>query len=605
MRHILQLGCTACLLCLIAGQVAVQAGQEDAKPSKPAAVEKTAPAKKSQEVKKATVIRLRVRGSYPEGPVSMGLFGELQPSLAATIRRMEQAGEDKDVAAVWLRIEKVSVGRGKLNELRNAIAGLRKAGKPVYAELIDAATAEYLLAAACDEIVMPPSGTLIVPGVHAEVTFYKGLLDKLGLKFDMLQMGKYKGAAEPYTRSEMSQSLRESMEAVVDDWYDAMAETIAADRGMKDHQVKTLMDQGLFTASAAKKAGLVDRIEYADRFEQSLRKRLKADKLDLVTDYKKKKVDTDFSGISGMMKMMQLFTGVKPTSAGKGKKIAVVYAVGPIVQGKSVSDIFGESAIGSTSMVRALRTADDDPKVIAIVLRIDSPGGSAVASDLIWRETVRITKPIIASMGDVAGSGGYYIAMGADKIYAEPGTLTGSIGVVGGKLVSGGLYSKIGLSTEVISRGTNSGVFSSDKPFTPEQRKALTVLLREVYRQFVSKAAQGRSVSYGELDKLAQGRVYTGRMAKANGLIDELGTLSDAIAEAKKAAGLKAAEKVELMILPRPRTIFEQLFGDPSASTALKEVAPELLDHLLNTRLLRRLLSEPTLLWMPYAVEVR
>ena len=172
-------------------------------------------------------------------------------------------------------------------------------------------------------------------------------------------------------------------------------------------------------------------------------------------------------------------------------------------------------------------------------MRINSPGGSAIASDLIWRETVRIEKPLIASMGDVAGSGGYYIAMGADKILASPGTVTGSIGVVGGKLVTGGLYGKLGITTEVISRGKVSGAFSSLQPFTPLERKAMTALLKETYKQFVSKAAEGRNVSYKELDKLAQGRVYTGRMALANGLVDELGTLRDAVNAAKKAAGME------------------------------------------------------------------
>ncbi len=622
MRRTVRLGWMVCLLCLfvIAPPAALAADEEqggqpkakaaEAKPSKRPASEKAEPAKKP------TVVRFAIKGAFPEGPTSPGLFGDLQQSLATMIRRIDQAAEDDEVAAVWLRIEGLSLGRGKLHELRSAIARLRKAGKPVYAELADAGTAEYLVAAACDEIVMTPTGTLIVPGVRAEVTYYKGLFDKVGLQFDMLQMGKYKGAAEPYTRSDMSPPLRESLEAMVDDWYEGMATTIAEDRQMKDYQVKTLLDVGLFTAAAAERAGLIDRVLYADRFQESLCKQLGADELDLVTDYKKKKVDTDFSGLTGMMKLMELFMGGKRTAAAsKAKKIAVVYAVGPIMQGKSASDIFGAAAVGSTTMVKALRKAADDPDVVAIVFRIDSPGGSALASDLIWRETVRITKPIIASMGDVAGSGGYYIAMGADKILAEPGTITGSIGVVGGKIVLGGLYDKIGLATEVISRGKNSGIFSSNEPFTPDERKAMMTLFQEIYRQFVRKAAQGRNLDYKQLERLAQGRIYTGRMAKANGLIDELGTLRDAIAEAKKAAGLKPDEKVELMVLPRPKTLFEILFDDPSASTrltspdrtstTLESMAPELLEHLRQTALLRRLLAEPALLWMPYGLKVR
>jgi protease-4 len=250
--------------------------------------------------------------------------------------------------------------------------------------------------------------------------------------------------------------------------------------------------------------------------------------------------------------------------------------------------------------------AAEDPKVLAIVLRIDSPGGSAVASDLIWREVVQIKKPVIASMGDVAASGGYYVAMGARKIFAEPGTVTGSIGVVGGKLVLGGLYKKIGITTAVISRGKNSGALSDTQPFTPEERKAWTTLLEDTYRQFVDKAAQGRKMPKEKLEELAQGRVYTGRMAVANGLVDALGTLSDAVAEAKKAAGLKPDDKVELQILPRPKSIFEQLFGDPGdVTTDLRLAIPGLRNPLWQAALLRHLFAEPSLVLMPFQVKLR
>ena len=251
------------------------------------------------------------------------------------------------------------------------------------------------------------------PGVRAEITFYKGLLDKLGLQFDALQMGKYKGAVEPMTRNEMSKPLRESYDALVDDIYGDLVATIAADRKLKDYQVKTYLDQGLFTAQAAKKVGLIDETLYADELQDAIKKSLKVNDIDVVTNYKKKRIETDFSGIGGMMKMLDLFMGGKPSeSTSKKPKIAVIYAVGAIMEGKSTNDMFGgDSTAGSTTIAGAIRKAADDAKVSAIVLRIDSPGGSAVASDLIWRETVRAKKPVIASMSDVAASGGYYIAM--------------------------------------------------------------------------------------------------------------------------------------------------------------------------------------------------
>jgi protease-4 len=563
--------------------------------------------KDEKQPKKVNLVRLTVRGELPERSVTPGLFSELQASLRNVIQRLGDAAEDKSVAAVWLRIENLQIGRGKVNELRDAIFRFRKSGKPIYAELASADSAQYQVAAACDQVVMAPSGTLIVAGVRAEMTFYKGLLDKLGLQFDSLQQGKYKGAAEPFTRSKMSEPLRESMEAVVGDIYETVVQAIAKDRNLPDYQVKSLIDQGLFTAAAAHKAGLVDQLAYGDQIEDLLRKKVSADHVSVITNYKKKEVQTEFSGLGGMVKLMELmFGGGKQTERSTAqKKIALVYAVGAIVEGKGTTSPFDDEVVGSTPLVAALRTAADDPKVVAVVLRIDSPGGSAVGSDLIWRETVRMKKPVIASMGDVAGSGGYYIAMGAKRIIAEPCTLTGSIGVIGGKLVTRGLFDKIGLSTEVISRGKNAGLFSSSQPFTPSERDAWQTAMEDTYRQFVTKAAQGRKMPTAKLEAIAQGRIYTGRMAVANGLVDRLGSLQDAIEEAKRAAHVKADEKVDLQILPRPRSVIEQLFGDPSLAGDVDAVLPEVVKSVRQVSTLKKLFTEPALMLMPCRVEVK
>ena len=584
-----------------------KAKKADTKPA-----DKKAETKKAEPAKKTiSVVRLTISGALPEGPPSAGLFGDLQVSLNTLIERLDDAAADKGVDAIWLRVEDVAVGRGKLNEIRTAIARVRKAGKPVVAELTGAETAQYLVASACDKVFMVPGGTLLLPGVRAEVSFYKGLLDKVGVEFDMLQMGKFKGAAEPMTRTGMSEPFRENMNCIVDDFYNQLAETIAADRNLKDYQVKVLIDQGMFSPAAAQRAKLVDQIVYGDQIEEALRKQLKADAVKLITNYKKKQVDTDFSGLGGFMKFMELLMGGKPSEkGGKAKRIAVVYAVGPIMEGKSEESLFGDSAVGSTTLVNALKKAADDPKVAAIVLRIDSPGGSATASDLIWHETVRIEKPIIASMSDVAGSGGYYIAMGADKIIAEPGTITGSIGVVGGKVVLKGLYEKLGVATEVVSRGAMSGSMSSSAKFSTEERKAWQGLMQDIYRQFVDKAAEGRKMPRQKLESLAQGRIYTGRQALENGLIDKLGTLKDAIVEAKLAAKLKADEEVDLLILPQPKTFIEQLLGGDDLSSQVKVELPELgLPELTKlarkVKMLRALFTEPAVVWMPYQIEIK
>jgi protease-4 len=587
---------------------AVQSKKDAATVKQDGASKKEHPAAKEKEARKlARLVRMTLKGEYPEGPVSSGIFGDLKPSLRTIIERIDQAAEDQDVDAVVLTIEDLGLGQGKVYELRAAIARFRKHGKPIYAELTSADTRQYVLAIACDEVFMPCSGMLIMPGLRAEMTFYKGLFDKLGIHFDVLQEGKYKGAGEPFTRSAMSKPLRESMEALVDDSYNGVVNTIAKDRKLPDYQVKTLIDQGLFTAATAKKAGLIDRIAYFDEFQDSLKAKLKVRQIKLVSDYKKKQVDADFSGISGMVKLMELLFGGKTAEkTSREQKIAVVYATGVIVEGSGTSDMFGgEEGLGSTKLIQALRTADEDAKVVAIVLRIDSPGGSAVASDLIWREIVRIKKPVIASMSDVAGSGGYYIAMGTRKIFAAPDTLTGSIGVIGGKLVIGGLLDKLGVTTEVIARGKNSGSMSMISRFTPSEREAWGALLDETYLQFVKKAAAGRKMPEKKLQDLAQGRVYTGRMAVANGLVDSIGTLDDAIRAAKVAAHLKPETKVELLILPKAKSFFEQLFGDSNVTTEADSILPGLGGTIRQAALWKRVFSEPRLMLMPARIELK
>lgn len=572
------------------------------------AAEKPADVKKADKAEPATatVAEIILRGDYPEGSSTDSLFSQMRPSLSKIVKRLDKAAEDDAVKAVLLRIEELQLGRGKVFELRAAVSRVRKAGKPVYALLSQAETNAYLLASACDEIVLAPPGILLLPGVRAEVTFYKGLLEKLGIQFDMLQMGKYKGAAEPFTRREMSPAMRENMETLVDGLYENLITTLAGDRKLAKDQATKLVDEAMYTADAARKAGLVDQVAYRDDFLETLKKKLKVDKLDVSTKYGQEKTKTEFSGLSGFLKLMELAMGGKPAKKEtKQKKIAVVYAVGTIMTGKSTSDLFGSQTVGSTTLVEALRDAADDSNVVAIVLRIDSPGGSAVASDLIWHEVVKIKKPIIASMGSVAASGGYYIAMGADRILATSSTVTGSIGVVGGKPAINGFFDKIGLNTEVISRGKNSGAFSVVHPMKPEERAVWQKMMEEVYAQFVTKAAEGRKMPREKLEELAQGRVYTGDQAVAKGLVDEVGTLEDAVAAAKKAAGVQPGEKLEIQMLPKPKTFLEQLFEDPSASSDIDSVLPEMFKSFGQVATLRRLFTEPVLTLMPAKIEIK
>lgn len=564
---------------------------------------------------KSVVATLTVRGELAESAGQVGLFGELEENLGRLIQRLQAAANDSRTAAVILKIRQPNLNYGRLHELRGAIAAVRKTGKRVIADCESATMLDYLLACACDEIRMPESGVVMIPGIQAEVTFYKDLFDKLGVRADMMQVGDFKGAAEPYTRSGMSPAFRKQYEALLDDLYDQLATMIAEGRKLDPAAVRERLDTGLFTAHDAAAAGLIDRVVYEDQLVDELPKTLGVESLEFVKDYGKQKVDTDFSGMVGIIKLFEMMLGKEPTKrVGSKKRIAVIYATGMIMPGKSEAGILGDSTLGSDTLVKAIREAEADKAVVALVLRVDSPGGSSLASDLIWRALQECQKPVIASMGDVAASGGYYISVGCDKIYAEPGTLTGSIGVVGGKVVMKGLYDKVGLGTEVIRRGRNSGLLSADTAFSESEREAFLKTMQTVYDQFVTKTAQGRKLTKEQVLELAGGRVWTGRQAQQNGLVDALGTLADAVADAKQQAGLEASEEVDLLLMPSPTNMLDQLLGlDTEVSSRVtsqlvepwRNIAPGLTGLARQLQILNRLFSEPAVCILPCQVEIK
>ncbi|MFN4260563.1 MAG: signal peptide peptidase SppA [Gemmataceae bacterium] len=567
--------------------------------------------------KSATVAHIRLTGSLDETPIAADpLFGISPENFQTKLDRLRQARKDAKVQAVYLELDGLSVGWGKLDELSRAVADCRAAGKKVYAYLEAGNSMDYLVAVNCDDICMPEAGWLLLVGLRGGATFYKNLFDKIGVQADMLQMGDFKGAAEPFTRDRMSPEFRQQLELVLDAYFDrGLVERIA--KGRTSHkwttdQVKQLIDKGPYTAKAALQAGLIDRVAYATDYQNAIKADLKVDQLVVEKNYgSKKKQEIDFGNPFAILKLL---SPPKPTSSSK-PKVAVLYATGVITTGKSGESLFAGPVTGSTTMVQAIRQAEQDETVKAIVLRVDSPGGSALASDLIWHELRQCKKPVIASMGDTAASGGYYISMGCRKIYAEPGTLTGSIGVVGGKLVLGGLEKKVGLNTEVITRGVNANILSTDSPFSPSERQAMTAMMKDVYDQFLAKALEGRKqagkkMTMEDLEKLAGGRIWTGWQAKDSGLIDELGTLADAITAAKEMAGEKDTE-MELLILPKPKSFFEQLL-DPQSDAQLPDVQlpllrdlPHLAQSLDLLHGLLRLNGEPVWAIMPCRVEVK
>ncbi|QDT93055.1 signal peptide peptidase SppA [Gimesia algae] len=556
-----------------------------------------------------------IKGSYPEGPQMPGLFGDVTESLSKVVSRLEKAAEDKSLTGVVLHFKGTELGWAKLNELRQAIKKVRKNDKKVFAWIESGMTKDYLIASACDQIVMPESASLILLGLRAEVSFYKNLFDILDIKPDILRVGKYKSAAEPYTRTEMSEAFREEMEALLDNYFGQITDMISESRGLSAEKVEAAINGGPYMAAEAKKLGLIDHIAYEDQLPRLLTGDKSKNEVKLIKKYAKKRADTDFSGIAGLIKLMDLLAGIDSSQRiGSGPRIAVIYATGAIMSGSSAQGgLMGGNVLGSDTFIKAVKKAADDDQVKAIVLRVDSPGGSALASDLMWRALEEAGKPVVVSMGDVAASGGYYISMGAERIFAEPGTLTGSIGVVGGKLAIEGLYKKIGITTSVISRGSNSGTFSPLSGFTESERVAVTGMLNAIYKQFTEKAATGRKMDYDKLEALARGRVYTGEMALKLGLVDQLGTLDEAIEHARKLGKIKDGEKFEKLILPRPTSPFEQLFGSADGETQqrqqisrmLDSIAPGLAEQLKKMDLINLLAREKSLTIMPFEIRVQ
>ncbi len=518
-----------------------------------------------QQTPSRTYVELSIRGPLAEVKPTF-VFSPSVKTLRSITKQIDKIRKDDEVAGVLLKIHGLGIGWAKLQELRDKIIQLRSDGIEVISYLESGGNVEYLLACAADQIVLMPAGMVGLTGLRAEVMFYSGLLDKLEVKADMYAVGKYKSAIEPFTRDSMSDAQREAMNAILDDLYEQQVEMIANGRGEIDAALAVnLIDQGPFTAEEAYQAKLVDGLQYYDELVKSVEERAE-ERIEVVSDYGKRSTQApDLTGFTGFMRFFSMLTSSKRPDAGIGKpKIALIYATGPIMSDTPVSPFTTEQVITPGTVAKALREAREDSDIQAVVMRVDSPGGSAIASDAIWREVLltQREKPFVVSMSDIAGSGGYYIAMAAGTIVAEPGTITGSIGVLGGKLNLKGLYNKIGLTKEVITRGKNANLYSDYGDFTPTERERLHKLIETIYGDFVRKAAEGRDKTEAEIHELAQGRIWTGKQAKEIGLVDELGGLDTALTIAKKQIELDPTDEVDIIILPKPKTFFETLIED-------------------------------------------
>jgi protease IV len=501
-------------------------------------------------VPSSAMLVLRPGGNMPE-TVPDDVVGQVLGRDVNTVRGfidgLSKAKRDPRIKTVLLMPSTIELPFwAKVQEMRDAIIDFKTSGKTVVAFLEYGGDREYYLATAADKVFLLPTSPLDLAGVASYEIFLRGLFDKIGATPDFVKIGDYKTAVNQYTERGFTPAHREMAESLNREAYDQLVRGIAQGRKKTEDEVRALLDQGPFLPDEAKQAGLVDDLAYADEID------------DKVPEFRDD--DRELRRIEGTS--YERSGGVPALRA--RSRIAVIQAVGTIVSGRSVFDPINGELVGSETVVEQIRRVRDDDSVRAIIVRIDSPGGSSVASDVIWRELM-ITReehpdvPIISSMSDLAASGGYYIAMPGEVIVAEPGTLTGSIGIFSGKIALGGTLDKIGVTRETVLSGANAGIYSPFDPFTDAHREKLNGFMRAFYQGFIDKAAESRGKTAAEIDAVARGRVWTGRQAKEHGLVDELGGLDTAVRIAKERANIPANEDVQLVVYPPRRTLYEAL----------------------------------------------
>jgi protease-4 len=523
-------------------------------------------------VSKATVLEIDFEQLIVEyvrdEPFSKILHGK-QLTTRDVVDALAKASEDERVVGIVARVGNGAMGLAQIQEIRDAVIRFRESGKMAvaYGETfgeVGPGNGAYYLATAFDEIYLQPSGDVGLTGLMYESPFISGALEKLGLAPRMDHRYEYKNAMNLYTETEFTEAHREAMQTLVDSQFEQMVKGITVGRNLDETEVRTLIDRGPYLGQEAVDAGLVDDLLYRDQVYEMVREGAgeRADFLFLST---------------------YLARAGRPNT--RGETVALIYGVGAVARGSSEFDpLFGEGTMGSDTVTAAFRAAIQDDDVAAIVFRVDSPGGSYVASDAIWRETVRARdagKPVIVTMGNVAGSGGYFVAMWADKIIAQPGTITASIGVLGGKFLTAGLWEKLGLTWDEVHTSEHSTMWTGTRDYLPTEWARFQAWLDRVYADFTAKVAEGRGMTQEEVHEIAKGRIWTGEDALEIGLVDELGGFHAAFRAAREAAGLEADDAIRVRVYPRPRSAFEVLFdegGESSEPSAQLAVALRLLE---------------------------
>ncbi len=456
------------------------------------------------------------------------------PSLVELLEILDAARRDPQVDGVLLRIGGPLHGISRVLSLRRAVQAFRAAGKPVavYAETLEAES--LLLASAAAAIWLPETGNVFLVGLRLESMFLRGVLERLDLKPEVVRIGRYKSAAERLTRDTMSPENREQLEALADDLYDELVTGIADGRGLSPSKVRELIDDGPYGARAAVACGLADACLYPDEIDRALEALTPVPPAERPGPRRVRRIDSSVYAAMRVDAAGPLFARVP--------RIAYVVASGAIGRGA------GQRGIRSDRYRELFDALARDPRVRGVVLRVDSGGGDALASDLLWRAITLVTreKPVVVSMGDIVASGGYYMAAAADEVVAEPGTVTGSIGVVGGKLNVEGLYRRVGISKQGVERGARAGLLSESRGFTPDERHAVQREMAELYDTFVDRVSEGRGLTRDEIEAVAQGRIWSGARAQKLGLVDSLGGPLEALQKVRRRAGLRDGEPARI-----------------------------------------------------------
>ena len=509
-----------------------------------------------------SVLALRVEGDLADA-TSDSVFDSLMSTRRIGVRtiveNLRKAKADSRISVVVVTPANLtSAYWARLQEVRDAIIDFRKSGKKAVAHLEYGGDREYFIATGCDRVFLLPTSPLDLSGLATYALFLRGTLDKIGAYPDFFHIGNYKTAPNQLTEKTFTPAHREMTESINNDLFEQLVQAVAEGRKKTVADVRQLVDQGPFLPEEALRLGFVDDLAYEDQVGAKVQPRDKGVSRIKGEDYAR--VSAGSVGLGG------------------GSRIAVINAVGLINSGRSGFDPLNGAVAGSDTLVEYIRKARGDRSIKAIVLHVDSPGGSTIASDVIWRELMLTrtgpdARPLVASMSDLAASGGYYIAMAAPDIVAEPGTLTGSIGIYGGKIVTGGTYEKLGMSVEAVSVGKHAEMNSPVRPYSEAERAKMEAQLRAFYDQFVEKAAASRHMKPEALDAIARGRVWTGRQAKNLGLVDVLGGLDRAVALAKERAKIPAQESVELVVYPPKRSLYELLSASLSGMDQRAELA--------------------------------